>query len=440
MVRSSSFTKIHGRPTQRDYENLEKEASDLASKLDDITYYWSRSPTGEEYGLLAKIIGKDEYYHLTNLTWTQEVEPATCDPAINDTTATYTRKQMEQEWERTCKTWAVHKGFLWGVATNFCDALDKSWYSQLKSVHTAYRNTAPIQILEHLNSQWCPLEVHAKKNPRIAYYAEWDREQHLTAFGKRLDNDHVHIELFGITISDKDKLQFYLKQMYASNYFDKKQMTEWENKPEAIKNDFNNVKTHFKGLVRDYEVYEQNSSGTASKHNFESANQATEANRGNELFQYIAGIAQAAVKQEEQAANIRDSTKASTDAMAAQIKDMSDQIAQLTKAMANKENAPNGSSSRGGSGSSGSIGRDKGKPDMSLCNTPSHAAWAATVHCTVSIQPARTTRVPPARGNYPTTTRRQLGTTEKAVASTGHHPNASALSSRTMQHMQARQH
>jgi hypothetical protein len=149
--------------------------------------------------------------------------------------------------------------------------------------------------------------------------------------------------------------------MYASNHFDKKEMTEWENKPEAIKNDFNNAKTYFEGLVRDYKVYKQNSGGTTYKHNFKSVNQATAADRGNELCQYIAGIAQAAVKQEEQAANIRDSTKASMDAMAAQIKAVSDQIAQLTKAMANKENAPNGSSSRGGSGSSGGRGRDKGQ-------------------------------------------------------------------------------
>ncbi len=135
---------------------------------------------------------------------------------------------MEQEWERTCKTWAIRKGFLQGVAGNFRDALNESWYSQLKSVHTAYHNTAPIQILEHLNSGWCPLDVHTKKNLCIAYYAEWDREQHLTAFGKHLDDDQVRIKQFGITISNKDKLQFYLEQMYASNHFDKKEMTEWE--------------------------------------------------------------------------------------------------------------------------------------------------------------------------------------------------------------------
>ncbi len=47
--------------------------------------------------------------------------------------------------------------------------------------------------------------------------------------------------------------------------------------------------------------------------------------------------------------------------MVAQIKAMTDQIAQLTKAMANNENAPNGSSSGGGSGSSSGRGRDKGQ-------------------------------------------------------------------------------
>jgi hypothetical protein len=43
------------------------------------------------------------------------------------------------------------------------------------------------------------------------------------------------------------------------------------------------------------------------------------------------------------------------DAMTAQIKAMSDQIAQLTKAIPNKENAPNG----GGIGNGGSSSRSK---------------------------------------------------------------------------------
>ena len=91
-VQATPFTKTHGRSSRNDYETLKKESSDLASKLEDITYDWTRSPTGKEYGLLAEIIGEDEYQHLTDLTWVQETEPGPYEPAIVDTTPTHARK------------------------------------------------------------------------------------------------------------------------------------------------------------------------------------------------------------------------------------------------------------------------------------------------------------------------------------------------------------
>jgi hypothetical protein len=93
----------------------------------------------------------------------------------------------------------------------------------------------------------------------------------------------VRIKRYGITVSDEDKLQFYHKQMYASNPFDIKAMTEWENKPKAIKDSFDKATTYFEVLVRDYEVYKQNSGSTAGKHRYKSANQATKADCGNKL-------------------------------------------------------------------------------------------------------------------------------------------------------------
>ncbi len=48
------FTQIHRRPKRQDYKLLQKEALDLGSKFDNITFAWSRDPaTGEEYALLA---------------------------------------------------------------------------------------------------------------------------------------------------------------------------------------------------------------------------------------------------------------------------------------------------------------------------------------------------------------------------------------------------
>ena len=109
-VRSVPFTGIHGRPMRQDYKLLKKEASDLASKVDNLTFAWSRDPaTGEEYGLLAEIIGDVEYIHLTNQTWTLPVEPASYDPGITAATVTHQRKRMEEEWEEKQESWYIQK-------------------------------------------------------------------------------------------------------------------------------------------------------------------------------------------------------------------------------------------------------------------------------------------------------------------------------------------
>jgi hypothetical protein len=93
---------------RHDYKLLKKEASDLRSKDDNITFAWSWDPaTGEEYGLLTDIVGDVKYTHLTNLTWAQEIKPATYDPAITAATATHTRKRLEEEWEEIRKSWYI---------------------------------------------------------------------------------------------------------------------------------------------------------------------------------------------------------------------------------------------------------------------------------------------------------------------------------------------
>jgi hypothetical protein len=58
-VQSNPFTRVHGGPTRSDYETLKSEASTLASKVEDITYSWSKNAM-ENYGLLGDILGVDE--------------------------------------------------------------------------------------------------------------------------------------------------------------------------------------------------------------------------------------------------------------------------------------------------------------------------------------------------------------------------------------------
>ena len=354
-VRATPFTRVHGRPKRKDYEILKEEASALASEVEDITYAWSRD-AAEEYGLLADILGEDEYEELTGIdTYVIPAEPASYDPAVTNATPTHERKRREEEWELVRTSWFIRKGFLRGVVDNLRDALDEQYYSQLKHRLTAYRNVTPFQILNHLNDRWCPLDVQAKKELKKTYYTKWDADEHLTAFGKRLDDDQIALVRSDVTIADDDKLQFYLEEIYDSNRFDKQEMLTWEQQPPAIKTDYDEAKAYFERIVKATDTYEQNAGGgTAGRNRYESANHM--ADYGDEIREYIQQLASAgAASATDAAANIQTKDKLST--MEAEIKKLTATIAAMAMKLTNNENRdPNAG---GGTGD-----RDSRRPQM----------------------------------------------------------------------------
>jgi hypothetical protein len=52
-VRSTLFSKIHWCLTRNNYETLKKEASNLACKVEVITYDWTHLNTCKEYGTIG---------------------------------------------------------------------------------------------------------------------------------------------------------------------------------------------------------------------------------------------------------------------------------------------------------------------------------------------------------------------------------------------------
>ncbi len=71
------------------------------------------------------------------------------------------------------------------------------------------------------------------------YYTKLDANEHLMAFGKRLNDDQCALVRLDVTIVEDDKLQFYLEEIYDSNRFDKQDMLTWEQQPAATKMDYN---------------------------------------------------------------------------------------------------------------------------------------------------------------------------------------------------------
>ncbi len=93
-------------------------------------------------------------------------------------------------------------------------------------------------------------------------------------FGKHLNGNQRALVRSNVTVADKDKLQFYLEQMYDSNHFDKNEMLTWEKQPTATKTDYDATKNYFEALVKAMDTYEMNAGGGTTGHNkYKSANQ-----------------------------------------------------------------------------------------------------------------------------------------------------------------------
>jgi hypothetical protein len=87
------------------------------------------------------------------------------------------------------------------------------------------------------------------------FYTDWDiSDIHITAFGMKLDKEQNRLDRLGIVISNNNKLQFYLEQIYASNCFDNTEMVTWANKPIIIKDNYTQAKAYFENLVKDFKT------------------------------------------------------------------------------------------------------------------------------------------------------------------------------------------
>jgi hypothetical protein len=138
-------------------------------------------------------------------------------------------------------------------------------------------------------------------------------------------------------------------------------MVDWENKPVNIKDDYDEAKLYFEGLVQDFKTYTQNSGMGSGKMGYESANQMADV--GDKIRKYIQEIASASVADKEKtaelAANISKESKAKDaqfQVMTAQIQALTNTVATLSTAIAAAAKTGDGGSSNGGGGGGGGGG------------------------------------------------------------------------------------
>ena len=118
------------------------------------------------------------------------------------------------------------------------------------------------------------MDTHAVTKMTASFYELWDQVMHITKFAKQLDKQQDYLKITGVTITDKSKLQFYIKQILDSAMFNKHNIINCEDRNKSQKT-WKLATNYFEQLLAREERYTSVVSGTAKKARFESASKWT---------------------------------------------------------------------------------------------------------------------------------------------------------------------
>jgi hypothetical protein len=103
----------------------------------------------------------------------------------------------------------------------------------------------PIKYFTNRKTKFCPLDVSAKAKLKAHYLRGWEANEPLMLSPKPLDKEQENRALNGVTISNKDKCDHCLIELYASNTFSTEAIIEWNNQTPSNQT-YANAMTFFK--------------------------------------------------------------------------------------------------------------------------------------------------------------------------------------------------
>lgn len=282
-IQEKPFAQIHGKPSHSDYNRLENKIKKIAVTVQILAYdSWAN-----KYDILAEVIGNTEYLAKTGLNYDKPTKPEDYNPLIRDNSSTVMKARKEAGWETKKESCTVIEGTR--EATQY--------YEQFEDTDLGYGEITIKDYLDHLTKEWCKLNMKAIQEMKDRYFRGWDEDEHITAFGQRLSQEQRELRQQNVTITDSDKLQHYLVQMYVSDMFDRRELTDWEKKSTDDRT-YTNALKHFQGIATYIKLLKENRGGTSKKVCYKSAAAVEDAKEkvGRKIRHYIEGL----VSQKEQ--------------------------------------------------------------------------------------------------------------------------------------------
>ena len=253
--------------------------------------------------------------------------PHTTNAAINATTSDTDRRRMVAEWREHVEQWERFDAYEHVFKDKVEAAYDSQYFLTLSDDLLGYTHVCVSEMLDHLLDQCLEITDTEKSDKLEAALKPWNPDEDINAFFHGLDKVQENLDDEAIPWPNSQKIIHAMKQMYACNTFDSRDMREWERKTPANKT-WIDLQVYFGDLYQDAKKYEK---ATGGKHGFESAANVIEpppATSNDEQFsQQLCDLAIAATADKE---HIQQMTNC-TDDLLAIIKQQQSQITELMR-------------------------------------------------------------------------------------------------------------
>ena len=107
-------------------------------------------------------------------------------------------------------------------------AVDTQYVEELKEDYAGYKNQTIKTLVTHI-STWYVITTNEKLAIKAHFLAPWSNtpEAYVTTFARQLDRHQVECEDHGVTVTNNEKVDHIVAQMYACGLFEAKFLDDW---------------------------------------------------------------------------------------------------------------------------------------------------------------------------------------------------------------------
>ena len=140
--------------------------------------------------------------------------PTAYNPSIRTNISNFVKAKKTAEWEDLKESFAALTGARLGITENIRYSFDTTYQEQLADTVLGYTTVSLKYYFDNLTVKWCKLTTAMRSQMKVEYFRGWEEEEHVTAFARHLDLEQMELDTNIIAISDEDKRNHYILQMY----------------------------------------------------------------------------------------------------------------------------------------------------------------------------------------------------------------------------------